>query len=133
MYKKKYIQDPDTLMQYFEEYRKDVKDNPRMVYEFHGRNGEERLKPLERPLTHEGFLSFVWDKYGIDINAYYYNVGQAYDDYLSICTRIKEKIRQDQIEGGMVGQYNASITQRLNGLVDKSEVTQKQEQPLFPD
>jgi hypothetical protein len=88
---------------------------------------------LERPLTHEGFLSFVWDKYGIDINRYYYNVGQAYEDYVSICTRIKEKIRQDQIEGGMVGQYNASITQRLNGLVDKSEVTQKQEQPLFPD
>jgi hypothetical protein len=32
----------------------------------------------------------------------------------------------------MVGQYNPSITQRLNGLTDKSEVTVK-EQALFPD
>jgi len=31
-------------------------------------------------------------------------------------------IRQDQISGGMVGQYNPSITQRLNGLVEKSQV-----------
>jgi hypothetical protein len=32
-------------------------------------------------------------------------------------------IRQDQIEGGMVGQYNPSITQRLNGLTEKTDVT----------
>jgi hypothetical protein len=25
--------------------------------------------------------------------------------------------------GGMVGQYNASITQRLNGLTEKSDIT----------
>ena len=33
----------------------------------------------------------------------------------------------------MVGQYNASITQRLNNLTDKQEITQKVEQPLFGD
>jgi hypothetical protein len=32
----------------------------------------------------------------------------------------------------MVGQYNPSITQRLNGLVERQETTIK-EQPLFPD
>jgi hypothetical protein len=32
-----------------------------------------------------------------------------------------------------VGQYNSSITQRLNGLVDKSQVDVKTEQPLFPE
>jgi hypothetical protein len=32
----------------------------------------------------------------------------------------------------MSGIYNPSITQRLNGLTDKSEVTVK-EQPLFPE
>ena len=43
-----------------------------------------------------------------------------------------DEIRQDQIEGGMSGIYNPSITQRLNGLTDKSEVMVK-EQPLFED
>jgi hypothetical protein len=33
----------------------------------------------------------------------------------------------------MVGQYNASITQRLNGLTEKVESTIVTEQPLFPD
>jgi hypothetical protein len=44
-----------------------------------------------------------------------------YNEYQPICSRIKEQIRQDQIEGGMVGQYNPSITQRLNNLTDKQE------------
>ena len=43
-----------------------------------------------------------------------------------------KEIRKDQIEGGMVGQYNPSITQRLNAL--KEHVEQHNiEQPLFPD
>jgi hypothetical protein len=29
----------------------------------------------------------------------------------------------DQIEGGMVGQYNASITQRLNNLTERVDTT----------
>lgn len=33
----------------------------------------------------------------------------------------------------MCGVYNTSITQRLNGLVEKSEVKVATEQPLFPD
>ena len=33
----------------------------------------------------------------------------------------------------MVGQYNASITQRLNGLVEKQQTEVKIEQPLFTD
>jgi hypothetical protein len=40
---------------------------------------------------------------------------------VTICTHIKEIVRQDQIEGGMVGQYNPSITQRLNGLKEQTE------------
>ena len=36
---------------------------------------------------------------------------------------IKKAIRRDQIEGGMVGQYNPSITQRLNNLTEKTDVT----------
>jgi hypothetical protein len=121
MPKQKAIKDPQTLWDYFVEYRQWCLDNPRYVHEFHGKDGEERIKPLRRPLTHEGYKNFVWDEKGHDINAYYYNINDEYSEYLSICTRIKEQIRQDQIEGGMVGQYNPSITQRLNGLTEKTE------------
>jgi hypothetical protein len=38
---------------------------------------------------------------------------------VSVCSRIRKNIREDQIAGGMAGIYNASITQRLNGLTEK--------------
>jgi hypothetical protein len=81
----------------------------------------------------EGFNLYLWDNGEIHGSENYFaNSGGAYNEYSSICSRVREAIRNDQIEGGMVGQYNASITQRLNGLTDKSEVVHK-EQPLFPD
>lgn len=127
----KYIEDPQTIFDWFNEYRNWCKSNPRLVHEYHGKDGEERIKPLERPLTHEGFLNFCWEKKSIDINKYYYNVDDKYTDYVSIITRVKEIIRQDQIEGGVVGQYNSNLTARLNGLVDKKETEVKGEPRIF--
>ena len=68
-----------------------------------------------------------------DLGDYLKNKDNRYEDYAPICSYIKKKTRKDQIEGGMAGVYNASITQRLNGLAEQSEVTQKTEQPLFGD
>ncbi len=119
----KAIKDPNTLMEYFNRYKKDTKENPRIVYEYHGKDGEQRLKPLERPLTHEGFLNWCWAVEKHDINAYYYNLNNDYAEYLSTITRIKELIRQDQIEGGQVGQYNPNLTARYNGLKETTENT----------
>jgi HPt (histidine-containing phosphotransfer) domain-containing protein len=53
--------------------------------------------------------------------------GVHYTEYATICSRIEEAIRMDQIEGGMVGQYNASITQRINALKEHTDVTSADE------
>jgi len=64
----------------------------------------------------------VWAyKKGFTISNYFENKHDSYKDYYSICNIIKKEIRADQIEGGMLNQYHHSITQRLNGLVEKSE------------
>jgi hypothetical protein len=65
------------------------------------------------------------------VKHYFDNKEGRYDEFGVICSRIKEEIRHDQITGGLLGNYNASITQRLNGLTDKKEVDIKSEQPLF--
>lgn len=127
----KYIETPEKLWELFEDYKKDVKNNPRYRTQFVGRDGNQALEPLERPLTFEGFKNFCYYLVGC-VNQYFDNADKRYNDYINICTRIKQEIRQDQIEGGMVGQYNPSITQRLNGLTEKIENTNI-EQPLFPD
>jgi len=94
----------------------------------------QKDEPLERPLTMEGFELYVADLQVInDLSDYFENKQGRYEAYIPICTRIRKAIRRDQIEGGMVGQYNASITQRLNGLADKTQAEVKIEQPLFND
>ncbi len=70
----------------------------------------------------EGFELFCI-KEGSDSHHYFDNTENRYSDYGTICRTIKKAIRQDQIEGGMVGQYNPSITQRLNNLTEKTDVT----------
>lgn len=133
MAKHKYIETPEKMWELFEAYRKDVKSNPRIKVEYVGKDGERVSTPLERPLTLEGFSMHLYEN-GVTSNIHDYmaNTRDAYADYSSVCKRVREAIRQDQIEGGMVGQYNASITQRLNNLTDKQEHTIT-EQPLFPD
>ena len=111
MGRKKLIETPDKMWELFQSYKEEVKGKPRQVSEFHGRDGEERRKPLERPLTLSGFNVFIFELEGIDskgVMQYFNNPDNIYDEYITICRTIKDVIRTDQIEGGMVGQYNPS-------------------------
>lgn len=116
----KYIETPEKMFELFDAYRKEVKQNPRKKMVHVGRDGSKDYEELERPLTMEGFENYCAEKIGY-VHQYFVNQGDLYDDYVNICMRIRKEIREDQIEGGMVGQYNPSITQRLNGLTDKQE------------
>lgn len=120
----------------FTEYKETTKGKPIKEHDFVGKDAIEVHRKKERPLTMEGFNNFVANKEGVrskGVEQYFLNLNSAYEEYLGICSRIKQEIRQDQIEGGMAGIYNPSITQRLNGLVDKTETKLNVEQPLFPD
>ncbi len=129
----KNIETPEKMWEYFEAYRDEVKSNPRKKMVFGGKDFVSDFELLERPLTLEGFENYLADNNILqDASQYFANTEGRYADYQTICSRIRKVIRQDQIEGGMVGQYNPSITQRLNGLTDKSEMVVK-EQPLFGD
>jgi hypothetical protein len=133
MAKHKYIETPEKMWQLFEAYVKHVKSTPRKKMVFVGKDGNQDYELLERPLTLEGFELYLFNE-GIisDFQQYFENRDNRYSDYVYICSCIKKTIREDQISGGMVGQYNPSITQRLNGLVDQKQVEIK-EQPLFGD
>jgi hypothetical protein len=119
MGKRKYIETPEKMWEYFEEYRTNVKSNPRFKNEL-DKFGNIVPIPLERPLTLEGFECYL-NENGImsHLSDYFANTDNRYSDYTTICSRVKRAIKDDQITGGMVGQYNASITQRLNNLVEK--------------
>ena len=133
MGRNKLIETPEELWELFEAYREGVKSTPRTNHVFVGKNGDDARQELERPLTMEGFEVYCFEQIGT-VEHYFRNSNDSYGNFCTICSHIKKVIRQDQIEGGMVGQYNPSITQRLNGLKEQIEQENiNREVPLFPD
>lgn len=127
----KSIKTPKQLWTLFVSYKTGVKKKPRHRYVLSQRTGKMVKEKLETPLTKEGFYNFVANQgVVITLKDYFSNKDDRYSDFAPICTRIREEIRQDQIEGGLVGQYNASLTARINGLVDKQELTGADGGPL---
>ncbi len=134
MPKNKYIESPEKMWELFEEFVKFKKNNPILVQDFVGKDGDEVHRTKERPLTIEGFEVFLYNKDIIsDISHYFANLDGRYSEYVAICSRIKKAVRNDQIEGGMAGIYNPSITQRLNGLTEKTDNTQRIDLTNAPD
>lgn len=123
MPKPKLIETPEKLWDIFKEYKEYIITNPRTI-EKALQSGKIATEKLRVPLTMEGFELFVFEKgLNSELSHYFSNKDNRYSDYVAICQRIKKAIRNDQIEGGMVGQYNPSITQRLNNLTEKTDIT----------
>ena len=118
MGKPKYIETPEKLLELFKEYTENLK--PRAIEKATPRGVITEMHTP--PLTMEGFEVFCFEK-GLTVEHYFRNTNDAYGDYCGICSHIRKVIRRDQIEGGMVGQYNPSITQRLNNLTERTDVT----------
>lgn len=116
------IETPDEMWELFVEFRKSKKEDNIMVIDFVGKDAHRVEKPHQRPLTMEGFSAWLFEQ-GVckDVWQYFSNLNGAYEQFLGITARIREIIRTDQIEGGMVGIYNSNLTARINGLAEKSE------------
>jgi len=124
--KPKFIETPEKLMQIFEEYKAYTLANPRTKWVLSQKTAEMVAEPLRIPLTNEGFEIFCYNNYS-DVHHYMDNTDGRYSAYRTVCSHIKKEIRNDQITGGMVGQFNPSITQRLNALKEHTDVTSDNE------
>jgi hypothetical protein len=134
----KYIDSPETMWRFFIEYESKTKSNPFKKHVFVGKDGKGDYEERERCLTIEGFYEYVSDhpetKFNTetpDLSHYFENKDNRYSDFVRICSRIKRRIRKDQIEGGMAGIYNPSITQRLNNLVETTDNKQSGKQEII--
>jgi hypothetical protein len=124
---------PEELLKVWNEYKEDVEEQECkwQKVQYVGKDGERVSDPVKIPYTLEGLKRYCWDKEIGDISNYFDNSGDLYHDFIGICSRIKNEIREHQIVGGMNGFFNASITQRLNGLADKKELDVKGEPRIF--
>lgn len=136
MGKRKYIETPEKLWNLFCAYKKEIESTPFKVPDWVGKDAVQVKREHMKTLTMEGFECYVMDHTRItypDLTEYFEGKNDSYSDYFPICSRIKREIRRDQLEKGLAGLANQSITQRINNLVDKSEVKEIKEQPIFPD
>jgi len=131
----KLVTDPQQLWDMFIDYKNETKSDPFIIVDYVGKDAIPVNRMKERALTMEGYEEYVACIDGMpwELRDYFANTDNRYSDFTTVCSRIRRAIRQDQIAGGLAGLYNPSITQRLNGLVDKQEVKTVKEQPLFTD
>lgn len=114
---------PEDLEQAWNEYKVHLNEDSKRwgKVQYVGKDGNRVEDYPKLPLIMEGFEVFCYNNYGC-VNHYFDNKEGYYTDFGTICSRIRTEIRQDQITGGLLGMYNPSITQRLNGLKEQSEV-----------
>lgn len=122
MAKHKYIETPEDLELLFNEYKEDLKEQAKewQKVQYVGKDGFRAVDDMKVPYTMEGFRRFGHSK-GVTVKHYFDNIDKSYEEYCTICSRIKDEIRENQITGGLLGVFNPSITQRLNGLKEQTE------------
>ena len=114
---------PDELLKAWRKYKLTLVDQAGewLNVQYVGKEGERVTDGLKVPMTFEGFKRYCYENEIGTVEQYFTNQDDDYSEFLGVCSRIKEEIRENQIIGGMLGVYNASITQRLNGLADKQQ------------
>ena len=117
------FKEPNELLNAFNEYKQHVQEQSKewLKVQYVGKEGQRMEDAMKIPLTIEGFKVFCYKKYGT-IDQYLKNQDKIYNDFIPICSHIKEEIRENQIIGGMLGIFNPSITQRLNGLKEQTDI-----------
>ena len=118
---------PEELEKVWNDYKADIKkkESEWLKIQYVGKDGNRVADATKIPYTLEGLKRYCWDNNIGTIQHYFDNTDNMYDDFCVICSRIRNEIRENQIIGGMNGFFNPSITQRLNGLVDKKETELK--------
>ena len=134
MHPTRVFESPEKLLKAWERYKKDLEKQAEewLKVQYVGKDGERVADAQKVPYTLEGFKRFCRENYG-EVGQYFVNQDGYYQNFITITSRIREEIRENQIVGGLLGFYNPNITARLNGLVEKTKTDVKMEQPLFGD
>jgi len=117
------VADSNAMSELWKQYKEKLEEKAAKweKIQYVGKDGDRVIDNPKIPLTLEGFKVFCWDTGTGTVEQYFTNQDKLYGEYIGICSRIKNEIRADQIEGGMMGFYNPSITQRLNNLKEQTE------------
>jgi hypothetical protein len=120
----KIFETPEEVLEYFEEYKEDVLENPIKVVDYVGKDAKEITRKHYRPLTWSGFEAFLFRKYRLlkDMDQYRYNQDGLYSEYMGIIRAIGREMYDNKFSGAAVGIYQQNIIARELGLADTQKV-----------
>lgn len=129
----KNIASPETLYQYFEQYRQHTKANPKKYHHWSNRLEKQVSVDREIPLTWKGFEIWLRQQ-GIiaKLDDYEANKDSRYGEYAAIIRAIKDEIYDDKFTGAAVGVFQHNIIARDLGLMERTDHTTKGEKVEFP-
>lgn len=87
-----------------------------------GKDGDEVIVKKKVPFSLKGLYVFL------GVSSHYFSEFKksqtflANPEFLEVYTWAEDVIQTQQVDGGMLGYYNASLTARLNGLTEKQDV-----------
>jgi hypothetical protein len=124
MAKNKYIETPEKLWSYWQEYKDSV--GVVCVPVTHPKMGVVHLE-VPSPIHEQGFNVFMQERYEMGnntIHKYFINESGAYEDYRTTITRIKDDKFQHNYKYSAVGLHKEKLTMSLLGLAEKQEQKQ---------
>lgn len=110
------IYKPDELLEKSNEYFQWCVDNPlkeEQLFHYQGTVVKGEASKM-RPFTLEGFCNFA----SISVNTF--KNYESSKDFLTVTTRVRQVIENQQFEGAASGFLNANIIARKLGLADKT-------------
>ncbi|MEO1028164.1 MAG: terminase small subunit [Pseudomonadota bacterium] len=113
-------ENPEDLLTAINEYFKWAEENPFIGYDMVSYKGNARMvqRPKKRFLSIFGLCNHL----GIVRNTWYV-WKQKRDDLKDIIARAEEQLKDAQLEGAAVDEFNSSIVARVLGLANKQEVS----------
>lgn len=128
------LNSPQELWEHFVKYVEYEKEHPFTKREYVGKDGRAEDTKLLAPLTMEAFKSYLWDVEVGCIDRYLKNANEAFNDYVPIITRIKDKIFAHNFKGAAGNLMKENLIARQLHLKEQSEVqTQTINIPQVPD
>lgn len=108
---------PEILWESCEEYFESVDARKWHKTEFHGKDAEKCMIPNATPYTWTGLYLFL------DISHTTWQDYEKREDFIAICTRVRNIVYTQKFEGAAVGAFNAQIISRDLGLKDSTDIT----------
>lgn len=95
------------------------------------RGGEMAGTPLQIPTQRPYTLIALCHHLGITVNCW--KDYEERTEFLIVTTYVREKISNQQIEGALVGAFNANLTARLQGIAEKQQHEGNKDNPIVTE